>query len=152
MAGSTTTINACDASVWLDNASGTATDISGSSNEFTMTLPRVEGNTRVFGSKWPIRKVCGKDCTIDLTVVYSTAADEGLDLLRDWYYATDGSSEEARTVAVYLPDKNVGSDYYSGEFLLTNLSIPATAGEGAPIMVSATLMVTGAQTHSTAAT
>lgn len=149
MTDSTTIINACDASLWVDNASGTLKDISGTSNAMTIALSNKVGDSPVFGSQWPRRKSCGKDCQIDLTILYSTAADEALDILRDWILS---NSNAARSFAVYLPDKNVGSDKYSGEFVLESVNIPATAGEGKPIEVKARLLIDAALSHTNVAT
>lgn len=141
MAQTTTDINACDAGVWLDNAAGTLTDISGSSNQVNITLTLTSGMTRTFASKWPRRKVCPKDAKVALQIVYSTAADEGADLLKDWFFASDPG---ARTLKIYLPDKNVGSDVFSGEFVIDgDISIPVTAGSADPIVISVTLAVSG---------
>ncbi len=147
---STTTVNACDASIWIDDANGTLKDASGSTNSVSISISQNVGEQRVFGSRWPYRQMCGRDVSLDITVVYSTAADEGLDLLRDWILST--GDPNIRTVTIYLPDKNVGSDKYTGEFVLESLDIPATAGEAAPMLASATLLINGAFTHTNVAT
>jgi hypothetical protein len=150
MAQTSTAITACDAGFWLDNAAGTLTDIGGSSNNLTINLDKETlGTLRTFGSRWPTRYECGKDCTIDFRVVYSTSATEAFQLLKNWYYETDPT---ARSVKVYLPKKNVGNDVYSGEFRLQNLSIPAEAGSASPVMVSGRLLITGELTIATATT
>ena len=89
MAQTTTHVNACDASIWLDNAAGTPIDISGSSNSITMNFSREIGELRTFQVKWPVRLGCGKDAEFTLRVVYSTASDEGMDILKNWYFADD---------------------------------------------------------------
>ena len=149
MTDSTTIINACDASIWVDNGSGVLTDISGTSNAVTIALSNKVGDAPVFGSHWPRRKMCGKDCQIDLSILYSTAADEALDILRDWILS---NSTAPRSFAVYLPNKNVASDKYYGEFVLESLNIPATAGEGKPIEAKAKLLIDAALTHTNVAT
>lgn len=150
MAQTTTEINACDVSIWLDNAAGTLKDISGSSNQVSITLTLTSGATRTFASKWPRRKVCPKDAKIALSIVYSTTTDEGFDILKNWFFASDPG---ARTLKIYLPDKNVGSDTFSGEFVIDgDISIPLQAGTADPIVVSCTLAVSGEFSHSVAAT
>lgn len=149
MAQTTTHINACDASVWLDNASGTLTDISGSANSVGISFTREVGELRTFQSKWPVRTGCGKDVEISLRVVYSTAADEGKDILLDWFFE---SAPAARTFDCYVPTKNVGSDYFSGEVVLGDVNFDADPTEPSPIAVEATLHATGEFTRSTAAT
>jgi hypothetical protein len=148
MTQTATAINACDASIWLDNASGTLKDISGSSNTINMDFDNELGALRNFGSRWNIRLECGKDATFALSAVYSTATDEAVDILKNWYFNTPGD----RTLKVYLPNKNVGSDVYSGEFRLEKLSIPAESGKAEPIMVTATLRPNGAVSLTTNAT
>lgn len=149
MAQTTTYVNACDASIWLDNSSGTLTDISGSSNTISMEFIQVIGELSTFQQKWPVRLSCRKDATFNLGVVYSTASDEGKDILNDWYFAT---TPGLRTLTVYLPTKNVGSDKYSGEVVLESLSIPATADDASPIPVTAVLRPSGEFTRVTNAT
>jgi hypothetical protein len=149
MALTTTSVNACDASVWLDTLAGTSTDISGSSNNVSLNFTLNLGEIKAFGSRWPVRRNCGKDCTATLSVLYSTAADEGLDVLKDWFFS---SAPNSRTLKVYLPDKNVGSDLYSGEFQLESLDIPVVANEATPINVTASLKSDGEVTLTTNAT
>lgn len=150
MAQTTTHINACDAGIWLDNASGTQTDIGGSSNACSITLSQNIGELPTFGTDWPRRKACGRDAKVELVVIYSTAADEGKDLLVDWFFG--GNHKNARTLTIYLPDKNVGSDVYQGEFILEGFKIPIQAGDGKPIAVTANLSVDGELSNFTNAT
>ena len=82
MAETTTALNACDVSVWLDNAAGTLKDISGSSNSMTLNFTKNNGSLQVFGTKWQIRLSCGKDATFTLIAVYSSATDEAADILK----------------------------------------------------------------------
>ena len=149
MAETTTPINACDVSVWLDNAAGTLKDISGSANSVNMEFESNIGELRVFVTRWPVRLQCGKDATFTLIVVYSTAADEGMDILKNWFF---GTATGARSFHVYIPDKNVGSDHYYGEVVLENLSWPVNAGEAQPIPVTATLKPSGTFYLTTATT
>jgi hypothetical protein len=140
MAISTTTINACDVVVKLANDVGTLVDISGSSNTVQIDLTMNIGDKRVFGSRWPARKECGKDTKVRLDVLYSTASGEAMDLLKQWYFS---ASPGARELHIYLPTSGVGADEYFGTFVLESMSIPATAGEAEPITVSANLSVSG---------
>lgn len=149
MAQTTTHVNACDVSVWLDNSGGTLTDISGSSNSLTMDGSLEVGELRTFQSKWPVRTECGKDMEIGLTVIYSTASDEAMDILKNWFFA---SSPGARSFAAYIPTKNVGSDHFSGEVRLGSFSFSADPTEPGPIAVSVTLLPDGEFSHTTAST
>jgi len=149
MTQTTTYVNACDASVWLDNSAGTITDISGSSNNVTMEFIQVIGELSTYQQKWPVRLSCRKDATFTLNAVYSTTADEAVDILNDWFFAT---SPGLKTFTVYVPTKNVGSDKYSGEVVLESLSIPVSADEASPIPVTAVLRPSGAWTRTVNAT
>lgn len=149
MAITTTARNACDASVWLDTAGGTLTDISGSSANIAPSFDLQVGEYRVFQDRWPKRIDCGKDASITLNVWYSTTADEGFDILIDWFFTT---SPGARTFSWYQPSKNVGSDYFTGEFRLDDLSWTNDPSDPNPVMVTATLLPDGTVSHSVAAT
>lgn len=150
VAQTTTQINACDIGIWIDDGSGDPKDVSGSTNSASLTLTQNTGEMRTFASDWPARKACGKDAKIALTILYSSASDEGMDIFKDWYF---NSSKTARTVSLYIPDKNVGSDHYYGEFLIDgDADIPVEAGQAEPIAVSVNLVVTGELTNTTATT
>src|SRR5512139_771859 len=149
MTQTTTYVNACDASVWLDNSAGTLTDISGSSNTVNLEFIQVIGELSTYQQKWPVRLSCRKDATFTLNAVYSTASDEALDILNDWFFS---ASPGLKTFTVYIPTKNVGSDKYSGEVVLESLSIPASADEASPIPVTAVLRPSGEWTRVTNAT
>jgi len=149
MATTSTAVNACNASLWLDDVSGTPRDISGSSNSIDVSLDHNLGEVLSFGSKWPKRLECGKDATVTIEVIYSETASEGWDVLKDWYFAT---APGARTLTFYIPDKNVGSDKFETQARLESLSWTADRGEAGPIMVSATLRPDGELTHSDVAT
>lgn len=150
MAETTTALNACDVSVWLDNAAGTLKDISGSSNSMTLNFTKNNGSLQVFGTKWQIRLSCGKDATFTLIAVYSSATDEAADILKNWFFAANEPA--LRTLKVYIPDKNVGSDVYSGEFVLESLDVPASSGEAGPIQLTAVLKPSGTVLLTTNAT
>ena len=149
MAQTTTAINACDAAIWLDDESGTPVDISGSSSTFNLDLTQDTAQVPTFQSDWKIVLSCGRGATASLDVVYTTTADEAIDLLKDWFFNYKNTK---RTLSLYVPDKNVGSDHYYGEFLLAGLSIPVSGGAPDPIVVSASLELSGALTWTVAAT
>jgi len=141
MADSTTVINACDVVIELGDELDVAVDISGVANEFSLDFNKKLGEYKTFGSNgWFKRLECGKDASLELKIVYSMAADEGFDLLKQWYFNGSGP----RTIAIHLPDKEIGSDSYSGSYFLENFSFSGKADEAGPIMVSATLKPTGA--------
>jgi len=78
----------------------------------TLNFDHEIGQYIAFGGRWPNRLECGKDASFDLTILYSLTANEGADIIIDWFFASPPGD---RTLAIYLPDKNVGSDYYSAE-------------------------------------
>jgi len=149
MAQTTTKINACDASVWLDTAAGVLTDISGSSNGVDLSFTREIGELRTFQSKWPVRMGCGKDVEVTLRVIYSTATAEGAHILKNWFFQ---STPASRSFHLYLPSKNVGSDHYYGEMALGDMSFNADPTEPGPILIEATLMADGEFSYTVATT
>ncbi len=149
MPQTTTAVNACDASIWLDNTSGVLTDVSGSSNTINMEFTEQVGNVRNFGTRWQIRLTCGLDATFGFTAVYSTAAGEARDILLDWFFNKPGQN---KTLKVYLPDKNVGSDVYSAEVKLVSMPIGVEAGSAEPMTISCQLLPDGPVTWVTNAT
>jgi len=82
-------------------------------------------------------------------VIYTTAADEAFDILKTWFFTTSPGN---RTLSVYVPDKNVGSDRFQGEVKIENLSWTLTGGSADPIIATASLLPDGAITHSVSAT
>lgn len=148
MPATTTAVNACGVKIELDNAAGVLTDISGSSNEATIDFKIDLGEFKVFGDAWRRRLACGKDASISLRVIYTTAADEGLDLVRDWFFSSDYKT--ARTCRISIPDGTNGSDSYTCEVLLESFNIPTKSDEAAPIMVAVELKPTGEVTYAVA--
>lgn len=148
MPQTTTAVNACDASVWLDDENGTLTDISGSSNTINMEFTNQLGSVSNFATRWPVRLECRKDATFKLTAIYTTAQSEAKDILLNWFFNFPGN----RTLKVYLPDKNVGSDVYTAEVHLATMPITVDASSADPIEISCDLMPEGAVTWVTNAT
>jgi hypothetical protein len=140
MPTTTTAINGCDVVLHLDNASGIPVDISGSANSINPQFSTDLGEYNVFGAQWRQRLMCQRDATIQLNIVYSSAANEGFQLLKNWFA---NQHTLAKTVRWMIPDDSVGSDDQSGEFFLSQWSYTASAGEAAPIMASVTLVQSG---------
>jgi hypothetical protein len=149
MAETTTAVNACDVEIWIDSAGGTPTDASGSSNAVSMTIENEIGQYRVFSNRWQKSLECGKSLTMTINAVYSTASDECKDLLATWVMANPSG---ARTVTVYIPDKNVGSDRWQGEWRIQDFNFAAYVTEAAAIPITATLVSDGTITRVTNAT
>ena len=120
MAQTTTAIDSCAVEVWLDDDAtpGVLQNISGSSTEIVPRFTQTLGDYHPRASDWPSRLDGGKDAGVRLNVVYSTADDEGWDLLKDWWFA---ASPGARTLTWYAPDKTAGADMFSGEWRIRDL-------------------------------
>lgn len=144
MPQTTTAINACDARIQLDNSGGTPTDISGSSNNINMEFSNQIGEFRTFGSSWPARIQCGKDAKITLDILYTTAAGEAWAIVKDWFFTTGGT----KTLIVDLPSASQGGDRFTFETVLETMPVGGPADEAAPVMVSLSLLPTGAATLS----
>lgn len=149
MAITTAAVNACDASVWLDDVNSIARDISGSSNNVDISFDHNLGEYFAFQEVWPKRLECGKDATFTLSVIYSETANEGWDVLKDWYFAT---APGARTFDIYIPDKNVGSDKFEFDARLESLGWTVDRSEPSAIIVTAVLRPDGEVTHTDVAT
>ena len=149
MTQTTSAFNACDASIWLDDATGTLRDISGSSNNTEVNFDHDVEAFVTYQSKWPKRLECGKDAQFTLHVIFSEDANEGHDILKDWFFA---AAPGARSLSIYLPDKNVGSDHFSCEARIKSYNFSADRGTAAPIMGVAVLLPDGAVSHSDTAT
>src|SRR3989304_3661931 len=98
MAQTTTSVNACDVVLEIDNAAGAQTNISGSSNQCSMSMSANVGETYTFSGQWAIRKVCKMNVSVSVQVVYSTSDAEGLNLLADWWFGANYNA--ARTVTI----------------------------------------------------
>lgn len=149
MTQTTTAKNACDASIWIDNVSGVLTDVSGSSNTINMEFTEQVGTVRNFGTRWQILLTCGLDATFGFTAVYSMTANEAKAILLDWFFNKPGTN---KTIKVYLPDKNVGSDVYTAEVKLISMPITVEAGSAEPMVISCQLRPDGPVTWVTNAT
>lgn len=149
MAQSTTVFSACDVAIWLDDVNGTPRDISGSSNSVTLNFDHEIGQYTAFGGRWPNRLECGKDASFDIVILYSLTANEGADIIIDWFFTTIPG---LRTASFYFPDKDVGSDHFQAEVLIEHWDVTGGAGSGDPVEINAHLVPSGAVTHTTAST
>lgn len=146
MSTTTTATNACSAVVSIDNAAGVLTNVSGSGVQASMTLKTELGDYKVFGDQWRYRLACAQDSEISLDVLYTTTADEGFDILRDWWF-DNTKYKVARTVRIDMPDSSTGSDRYTAEMLLEQLNWDMPAGEPGPVVVTAALKPNGKMDH-----
>ena len=150
MTQTTTSVNACDVDIRLDDSAGTPTWISGSSNTVELEFGQeLQAYWTMYNGRMPHRHSTRTDAAIGLTVLYSTTTDEAIDLLTDWYFTYPNTK---RTMTVYIPEYAIGADTYSGEVLLERVNIPAESEESAPITVKSVLLPTGTWTKATKAT
>ena len=149
MAVSTTDRNACSAAIWIDDAAGTPTDVSGSSNSFDYTFTTEIGDWQAFQEAWKQRLACGRDGSFTLNVVYSTTATEGYQIFNTWFF---GAYTTPRTLGFYVPDKNVGSNFYSAEVLMPSFSATLDPTDAGPVIATIELLPDGEISHSIAAT
>ena len=136
MTVTTTPVVATNCVIKLDNAAGSPTDISGSSNRVELSLEHGVGEFRPFSTQWKSRVVVGKDVGVTLNIIYSTATDEALDILKNWFF---GGDDSARTLTIQVPDGSPGSDQYEGEFVLMSAPVGLGAEDDEVVMVSAEL-------------
>lgn len=136
MTVTTTPVVATNCVIKLDNAAGSPTDISGSSNRVELSLEHGVGEFRPFSTQWKSRVVVGKDVGVTLNIVCSTATDEAFDILKNWYF---GGDDSARTLTIQVPDGSPGSDQYEGEFVLMSAPVSLDAEADEVVMVSAEL-------------
>lgn len=149
MAETSTAINACDVTVYLDNSSGVPVDISGSANRVEPQFSAQMGEYQVFGGDWIKRLSCKRDAQLTLQIVFSTAANEGWKLLKDWW---ENHHTTPRTLRFMAPTEEIGADDFQGEFLISTMNVPFDGTQATPVLVALTLMQTGGLTIGTVAT
>jgi hypothetical protein len=106
------------------------TDISGEAASATLAFGVESGTYNTFGNSWSGVSVGPRSVQIDLTIVFTTTADEGYDLITDWYHGTAWNA--ARSIQIDAPDSTAGSFRYSGEVKLTgapNVQLDAASGD-----------------------
>lgn len=136
MPTTTSTVNGCGAIITLEDGTEAVVDISGSANEFSINFDNTLGDYKVFGDANTYRMECGRDASIDLTILYSTGTGEGWAVLKQWR-AVRG----LRAVTITL-----GEDVYSADVYWEKISLGAKSDEATPVMVKATLKPNGAVT------
>lgn len=145
MAQTTTSVNACDVNIFLDNAAANLTEISGSSNQCSLDISRNVSETYTFDGDWAIKKSCKSAVTVSVQALYSTTQNEAVDILEDWIFDTPTT---AKTLRIDVPDSAIGSTRYEGEFIIESYSVPLSAAEAGVIVCSASLSNSGTVTRS----
>lgn len=151
MAQTTTFANACDVVLRVDNAAGSLTNVSGSSNSASLSLQRTLGELTTFEGEWTIVTSCKISGTISLGAVYSTASTEAREILEEWMFR-DGAGSPIRTVELNIPDNSIGSIRYMGEATIESYELPVAADTADPIAITAQLRTSGTWTRSVIAT
>lgn len=128
-------INACDSKLWLTDENGVYQDISGSSNYVETNANTELGMARTFGSRFPIRAQGIREATVIVRALYTTAADEAVDLLKQWFFTYAGY----RGLRIKLPDDVAGHphDQYDFTVRLARLAGELSAEEAGPVMIEA---------------
>lgn len=149
MPETTTAVNACDATVLLDDNTGHLVDISGSTNRVEFQVTVENADYKVFGGAWLKRLTCKKDATINFQAVYTTAPREAKALLLEWL---NNSPQTPRTLRVLFPDDSIGADDFQAEVFISSMNIPIDGTQAGPVMIAATLLQSGGVTIGTQAT
>lgn len=134
-----------DAVIKIDNSGGTPVDISGNANTLSITGTRQNSEYYNFASDNANVIEGGKSQTVTLQVIVSDTQDEAYDLLADWWESAGGGE---RTVTIQYPDATAGSYQLVGEAVLTSFNYgDFEAGSAEPMMIEATMMISGGITR-----
>lgn len=147
MAQTTTHINACDVRIYIDNALGTLTDVSGSTSEASLSLTRSLGSLTTFEGEWDIVTSCKISGSISLTAVYSTSQIEARAIIEGWMFNDDGGAK-SRDVLLEVP-YTIGGVAYSGKAVIETYELPLSASSADPIAISAQLRTDGTWSRTT---
>lgn len=145
----TTPVNACNATIYLDTHLGVATNVSGMSNNLDFEVTNALGEYQVFEGQWMYRMACRLDGSVELKVVYSKDVNGGHDILADWIFQYN---KEARRLIFFLPTEEIGAERYEGYYFLESYAFTVSAEEAGPIMGTASLKPNGAITRTVAVT
>jgi hypothetical protein len=141
MADTTTAFTACDVVAELDDASGVLRDISGSTNKLEADFKNNIGEFRTLGgSQWKNRIQCGKDASVKLIGIASTAVNEIRDIILNWFFNGSG----LRTFRWSEPAATSGAKRFSGEFVLDSYKFSHDSADANPVMYEISLLPSGA--------
>lgn len=142
MPTTSTAINACGASILIENEFGELIDISGSANEVNLDFDNDLGEFKVFGDRAKYRLECGLDTSLDFTALYTTGQREAMDLIKSWR-----QNRGARRIQVNVPRNVSGADRYEGRFFYEKINIPLKADEAKPVMSKVSAKPNGEVTY-----
>lgn len=149
MPATSTAQNACAVTVYLDDGTGTLVDISGSANRVEPQFSAQIGEFQTFGGDWIQRLSCKRDAQVTLQLVYTTAANEGWKLLKDWW---ENHHTEPRTLRFMAPTEEIGADDFQGEMLISTMNVPFDGTQATPVLVAVTFVQTAGLNIGTVAT
>ncbi len=138
MAQTTTKIAACNAVIEIDNLAGAPTAISGSANKADLAISKEIGEGTTFDGTYKLRTECKRDVALAISIIWTTALTEARELMEEWF-----DLGGARTVSIYPNGKTIGSRFYTGEFLLSDLNIPVDSENADPIKMDIDAVVDG---------
>lgn len=144
MPTTTTAVTAAGCKISIADETATMRDVSGSLNKADIKFSNDLGEFGVFGDSAKYRTERLVDAEVDLTIIFSTTANEALDILKRWR-----SLRGSRQVIIDMPVSSAGADRYTGNFKYADISIPLGAEEAKPIMVTANLKADGPVTRTT---
>lgn len=144
MAQTTTAISSNQSVIKVDNASGSLTDISGTTTTVTIEPDREAKETFTFGDENAITTVGKTTTTIAVEIVYSSTTTEGSYLIESWFYGTAAVSKGSRSIQIDIPDSNTGSRRFTGEVKLSKPpTIELDASKAEPLILQAEFMGDG---------
>lgn len=130
-----TAINACNATIKIDNAAGTLTNISGSIIKSSLRVESELGVFKVFDDSWHYRLEGGRNWEATIDALYTMSASEGFALLRDWWLGNRGT----RTLSI-----SDGTNTYLGEVVIQSITIEKPADDATPVRAVVKLLGHGA--------
>lgn len=143
MTQTTDAVNACDVVVQVDDSTGALADVSGSTNQASLSFSRAVAETFTFEGDWAIKKSCKKSVTLSLQALYSLNDAEGSNIMEDWFH----NDNTSRSVQIDVPNGSGGSFRYTGEFTLESYDLPLSADDAGVILMGFSLSNDGAVTR-----
>jgi hypothetical protein len=145
--------------VKIDNAAGTLADISDQVVSCTLTHNMTVGSYHVISTQWQqqTQGALPKVFELSLTIIKDDTATTGAyDIIQDWCTGTATASTAQietglKTVELYDPDAGIGSEKWTGEFMLVSAGAPVTknASSGDAQQLTVTLRSHNAVTRTT---